>query len=106
MYGFQPGLRILIKPESDFWLIFCLEICKKEMRTRIAATLPCPLRYKVYSKKTEIYNVLLYFSGSDFPAARERRIHVDPDSNTYVINSVKVCHKKFLFTSPVIIIQC
>ena len=28
-------------------------------------------------------------SGSDFPAARERRMHVDPDTNTYVITSVK-----------------
>jgi len=28
-------------------------------------------------------------SGSDFPAARERRIHVDPDTNTYVIMNVK-----------------
>ena len=28
-------------------------------------------------------------SGSDFPAARERRMHVDPDTNTYVIKNVK-----------------
>ena len=28
-------------------------------------------------------------SGSDFPAARERRLRVDPESNTYVITKVK-----------------
>jgi len=28
-------------------------------------------------------------SGSDFPAARERRIHVDPETNTYVITDVR-----------------
>lgn len=28
-------------------------------------------------------------SGSDFPAARERRMHVDPDTDTYVITNVK-----------------
>ena len=28
-------------------------------------------------------------SGSDFPAARERRMHVDPDTDTYVIMNVK-----------------